>query len=108
MSLLEQASLFTMERTLHELRRGLVARRMSKTKSGGLLRRQVPVVVGHWRELDVPGYLEIDMVSHSGELAVGEWIWTLCATDLSTGRTEWVAVVGKDQTRIVAGLEHIR
>jgi hypothetical protein len=81
---------------------------MSQTKPGGLLRRQVPVVVGQWRELDVPGYLEIDLVSHSGEVAAGEWIWTLCATDLSTGWTERVAVMGKGQTGIVAALEQIR
>ncbi|HVB54351.1 MAG TPA: ISNCY family transposase [Candidatus Acidoferrales bacterium] len=107
-SLLVGASLSTVERTLHDLRRGLVSRRMSQTKPGGLLRRQVPVVVGQWRELDTPGYLEIDLVSHSGEVAAGEWIWTLCATDLSTGWTERVAVMGKGQTRIVAALEQIR
>ena len=66
------------------------------------------MVVGQWRELDTPGYLEIDLVSHSGEVAAGEWIWTLCATDLSTGWTELVAVMGKGQTRIVAALEQIR
>ena len=70
-SLLVGASLSTVERTLHDLRRGLVSRRMSQTKPGGLLRRQVPVVVGQWRELDTPGYLEIDLVSHSGEVAAG-------------------------------------
>lgn len=80
---LSTVSVATVERNLVILRRGLVARRMAQTKPGTLLRRQVPVVVGHWRELDRPGYLEIDLVSHSGEEAVGEWIWTLCAVDLS-------------------------
>ena len=31
------------------------------------------MVVGKWRELDAPGCLEIDLVSHSGEVATGEW-----------------------------------
>jgi hypothetical protein len=84
-SLLESASVATIERNLAQLRRGLVGRKMSQTKPGSLLRKQIPVVVGKWKELDQPGYLEIDLVSHSGEFAVGEWIWTLCATDLSTG-----------------------
>ncbi|MGH7697862.1 MAG: transposase [Candidatus Dormibacteria bacterium] len=106
--LISAASISTVERTLHDLRRGLVARRMAQTKPGGLLRRQIPVVVGQWQELDTPGYLEIDLVSHSGELAVGDWIWTLCATDLSSGWTERMPVMGKGQTRIVAALERIR
>ena len=106
--LLATASVSTVERNLREFRRVVVGRRMSQTKPGGLLRREVPVVVGKWRELDVPGYLEIDLVSHSGEVAAGEWIWTLCATDLSTGWTERVPVMGKGQTRIVAALERIQ
>ena len=106
--LLAAASISTVERNLREFRRVVVGRRMSQTKPGGLLRREVPVVVGKWRELDVPGYLEIDLVSHSGEVAAGEWIWTLCATDLSTGWTERVPVMGKGQTRIVAGLERLQ
>ncbi|MHB1526840.1 MAG: hypothetical protein ACYCZN_11280 [Candidatus Dormibacteria bacterium] len=105
---LASASGATVERNLHELRRVLVGRRMSQTKPGGLLRREIPVVVGRWRDLDTPGYLEIDLVSHSGEVAAGEWIWTLCATDLSTGWTERMAVMGKWQTRIVAALEPIQ
>ncbi len=106
--LLLSASIATVERTLVPLRRGLVARKMSQTKPGTLLRRQIPVVVGQWRELDQPGYLEIDLVSHSGEVAAGEWIHTLCATDLSTGWTERVPVMGKGERGIVAAIERIR
>ena len=99
---LASASVATVERNPRELRRVLVGRRMSQTKPGGLLRREIPVVVGRWRSLDTPGYLEIDLVSHSGEAAAGEWIWTLRATDLSTGWAERIAVMGKGQARIVA------
>ena len=106
--LLASASVAIVERNLHELRRVLVGRRMTQTEPGGLLRREVPVVVGKWRELDVPGYLEIDLVSHIGEVAAGEWIWTLGATDLSTGWTERVPVMGKGRTPILAGLERIQ
>lgn len=108
LALLESASVATVERNLVQLRRGLVGRKMSQTKPGSLLRKQIPVVVGKWKELDQPGYLEIDLVSHSGEFAVGEWIWTLCATDLSTGWTERVPVMGRGQLGVVAALERIR
>ncbi len=89
-------------------RRTRVGRRMAQPKPDGLLRRQNPVVVGQWRALDRPGFLEIDLDSHSVEPAVGDWIWTLCATDLSTGWTERVPVVGKGERGIVAALEQIR
>ena len=45
----------TAEGNLLELRRVLVGRRMSQTKPGGLLHREVTMVVGKRRELDVPG-----------------------------------------------------
>ena len=89
-----KSSVATVERNLIPLRRGLVARRMSQTKPGTLLRKQIPVVVGKWKELDQPGYVEIDLVSHSGEHATGEWIWTLSATDISSGWKERVGVTG--------------
>ena len=45
-SLLAQASTATIERHLRPLRRGLLTRRMSQTKPGTLLRKQIPVIVG--------------------------------------------------------------
>jgi hypothetical protein len=66
------------------------------------------VVVGQWKALDQPGYLEIDLVSHSGEVAAGRWIYTLCATDLSTGWTERVGIMGNGQAGVLAALEQVR
>jgi hypothetical protein len=106
--LLESASVSTVERTLASLRRGLVARRLSQTKPGGLLRRQIPVLVGRWKALDRPGYLEIDLVSHSGEVAVGTFLYTLSAVDLCTGWSERVPILGKSQGNVTAALERIR
>jgi transposase InsO family protein len=106
--LLLRTSVATVERNLVELRRGLVARKMSQTKPGSLLRRQIPVVVGQWKALDRPGYLEIDLVSHSGEHAAGRWIYTLCATDLSTGWTERIGIMGNSQATVIAALEQVR
>jgi len=107
-ALLVRASVATVERNLVDLRRGLVARKLSQTKPGSLLRRQIPVVVGQWKALDQPGYLEIDLVSHSGDVAAGLWIYTLCATDLSTGWTERVAIMGMGQAGVLAAVEQIR
>lgn len=107
-ALLVRASIATVERNLVDLRRGLVARKMSQTKPGSLLRRQIPVVVGQWKALDQPGYVEIDLVSHSGEVAAGRWIYTLCATDLSTGWTERVGIMGSGQAGVLTALAQVR
>jgi transposase InsO family protein len=64
-------------------------------------------VVGS-RDIDIPGYLEIDLVSHSGDYAAGEWVHTLTATDIATGWTERVPVVGKGERGIIAALDRIR
>lgn len=106
--LLSTASVATVERHLAQLRRRLVGRRLSQTKPGTLLRREVPVIVGKWKELDQPGYLELDLVSHSGETASGEWINTISAVDLCTGWTERVAVMGKGEAVIMPALDQIR
>ena len=102
--LLGAASVNTVERTLHELRRKEVGRRMCQTKPGTLLRRQIPVIVGHWKDLDEPGYVEIDLVSHSGELAVGKWLNTLSAVDICTGWSERVPIMGKTQEAVEEAL----
>ena len=106
--LLLQASVSTVERALARKRRALLGRRMSQTKPGTLLRRQIPALVGWWKAEDVPGYLEIDLVSHSGEYAVGTFLYTLSVVDLATGWTERIPVMGKGQTGIVAALDRIR
>ena len=106
--LLESASVSTVERRLHGFRRTAVGRRMAQTKPGTLLRRQIPAVVGRGRDDDVPGYLEIDLVSHSGEAAVGTFLYTLSAVDLSTGWTERIPILGKGQRGVVAALDRMR
>ena len=103
-ALLSAASVNTVERRLHELRRKEVGRRMCQTKPGTLLRRQIPVIVGHWKELDEPGYIEIDLVSHSGELAVGKFLNTLSAVDICTGWSERVPIMGKTQEAVEEAL----
>lgn len=106
--LLLAGSVATVGRTLQGLSTDLVRRRLSQTKPGSLLRRQIPVVVGKWKELDEPGYLEIDLVSHSGEVAIGDFIYTLSAVDISTGWSERVAILSKSQLAVARAIDQVR
>ncbi len=105
---LVSASISTVERTVAPLRRRDTRRRMSQTKPGTLLRQQIPALVGHWKNEDIPGYLEIDLVSHSGEFASGTFLYTLSTVDLCTGWTERVPIHGKGQAGVIAALTRVR
>jgi Integrase core domain len=78
-----------------------------KTKPGTLLKHHIPIKAERW-EVRQPGYTEIDLVSHSGDRADGEFIHTLTLTDIHTGWTESRAVMGKSQAHVVEALELIR
>jgi hypothetical protein len=78
-----------------------------KTKPGTLLKHQIPIKAERW-EVSQPGYTEIDLVSHSGDRAEGEFIHSLTLTDIHTGWTETCAVMGKSQAYVVEALEQIR
>ena len=52
-----------------------------------------------------PGWVEIDLVSHSGNSGEGEFIYSLNITDIFTGWVETYAVLGKGQRGIVAALD---
>lgn len=107
-ALILKASVSTVERTLAPIRKQTTTRRMSQTKPGTLLRKQIPALVGHWEPEDVPGYLEIDLVSHSGEYAAGTFCYTLSVVDLCIGWTERRGIRSKAPGQVIEALEAIR
>jgi hypothetical protein len=78
-----------------------------KTKPGTLLKHQISIKAERW-EVGQAGYTEVDLVSHSGDRAEGEFIHSLTLTDIYTGWTETQAVMGKSQAYVVEALEKIR
>lgn len=72
------------------------------------LRQGVPVVLQNLHPFEIPGHLQIDLVSHSGRWATGEWIWTLCGTDLCTGWTELEPVLSKNQADVLLAFRALR
>jgi hypothetical protein len=92
-----------MDRRLSPHKRSVKRRLYGTTRPGSLLKHMIPIKTDHW-EVTLPGYLEIDLVSHSGSSASGEFIYTLDGVDISTGWVERQAVMGKGQLGIVAAL----
>jgi len=96
----------TIDRMLAPTRKRYQLRARSQTKPGTLLKHQIPVrTFADWDELR-PGFLEIDLVSHEGGNARGDYAYTLDATDVSSGWTETVAVRNRSQHFVFAGLEN--
>jgi len=95
------------DRRLKPRKTRLRQRIYGRTKPGTLLKHQVPIKTDHW-DVTTPGFTEIDLVSHSGNSADGEYAYSLNVTDIHTTWTETRAVLGKGQTGIVAAIEQMR
>lgn len=104
---LRKISLGTLKRLLKRIRVRETNRIQGTTKPGILLKSEIPLRVGEWRETD-PGFLEIDTVAHCGDSVAGMYVNTLSATDIATGWFEGRAVLGKAQERIFEALQDIR
>ena len=74
----------TMDRRLAGERAAMSLRGRGHTKPGSLLKDAIAIRT--WAQWDdaVPGFVEIDLVGHEGDNAVGEHAYTLTVTDICT------------------------
>jgi hypothetical protein len=96
-----------MDRRLQPHKRQLKRRLYGRTKPGTLLKHHIPIKTDHWA-VTQPGFTEIDLVSHSGNAAEGEFIHSLNLTDIHTTWVETRAVMGKGQARVQQALDEMR
>lgn len=97
----------TIDKRLKPYRTKLRRKINSTTRPGSLIKKQIPIRTVSWDEQRV-GCCELDLVAHCGASAAGDFIFSLNLTDLLTGWTETTAVLGKAQSRIIAGLGEIK
>jgi transposase InsO family protein len=95
------------DRRLKEHRLRLKRRIYGRTKPGTLLKHHIPIKTDSWN-VTTPGFVEIDLVSHSGNSGEGEFIYSLNVTDIHSTWVETCAVLGKSQIHVVGALEQIR
>ena len=78
---------------------------ISTTRSGTLLKKQIPVrTFQDWNEAK-PGFLEADLVAHCGTQADGSYLYTLTLTDIATGWTECLPLLNRGESAVVAALK---
>jgi hypothetical protein len=97
----------TMDRHLKSRKQRIRKRLYGRTRPGSLLKHQIPIKTDSWNVKEA-GFVEVDLVSHSGNRGDGEFIHSLNMTDIYTGWVETRAVLGKGQTGIVAAMEQMR
>src|SRR6185369_13902371 len=81
---------------------------LSTTKPGSLLKNLIPVrTFTEWDE-EQPGFMEIDLVAHSGNTTEGQFLCTLTCTDLCTGWTDVTGLLHRSQEAVSEALCRMR
>ena len=96
-----------MDRRLQGRKREQKRKIYGRTKPGTLLKHHIPVKTHSW-DVEAPGFAEIDLVSHSGNAAEGEFAHTLNLTDIYSGWTESRGLLGKSEVAVQEALHEIR
>jgi len=97
----------TIDRMLADTRKKYRIKGRSTTRPGTLLKKSIPIrTFADWDE-KVPGFFEVDLVSHDGGATKGDFAQSLNFTDIATGWEEMVAVKNKAQVWVFAGIKRI-
>ncbi len=98
----------TIDRLLSDTRKKYRIKGRSTTRPGTLLKKAIPIrTFADWDE-KVPGFFEVDLVSHDGGATRGDFNQSLNFIDISTGWEEMVAVKNKAQIWVFGGIEEIK
>ena len=96
----------TIDRALGRIREGLGRQR--RRPAAHALRRSIPIrTSADWND-PAPGFVEADLVAHSGPSARGSFVQTLVLTDVATGWTECAPLIVREQTLLSTVLTELR
>ncbi len=97
----------TIDRALREAR-GPTGGRRRRAPPSAAIRRSVSVrTFDGWSD-PAPGFMEADLVAHSGPTAKGSFVQTLTMTDIATGWTECAPVLVREQKLLTEVLSEMR
>jgi len=103
-----QLSPATIDRLLKPFRQRGMRQPHCSSHSSSVLKAQIPIrTFADWDGVRV-GYLQMDLVAHCGESTEGFYLQTLDSVDVVSGWCEPIAIWGKQQSRVVSGVDQIR
>jgi hypothetical protein len=98
----------TIDRALRSVREKTGRGRRRRAAGLSAVRRSVPVrTFSDWQD-PPPGFIEADLVAHSGPTASGSFIQTLVLTDIATGWTECAPLLVREQSVLIGVLGEVR
>ena len=98
----------TIDRALREVRGRTGARPRRRSPPSAAIRRSVTVrTFDGWCD-PPPGFMEADLVAHSGPTAKGSFVQTLTLTDIAMGWTECAPVLVREQRLLTEVLDEMR
>ena len=98
----------TMDRALRMARGATEGRARRRSPPSAAIRRSVAVrTFSDWND-PPPGFMEADLVAHSGPTAKGSFVQTLTLTDIATGWTECAPVLVREQKLLTMVLSEMR
>src|SRR5450756_1707173 len=103
---LGQISISTVKRILTRLRQDERRLPLRKPERTMRLLQEIPALRIPW-DIQEPGHFEVDLVHHGGPSSTGEYLHTLQMTDVATGWSERVAVLGRSALVMEAGFRRI-
>jgi len=98
----------TIDRSLRDVRRHAGRSSRRKTPPSAAIRRSVPVRTFDGWDNPSPGFVEADLVAHSGPVAKGSFVQTLVLTDIATGWTECAPLLVREQRLLTEVLSEMR
>lgn len=105
---LKSVSAKTLDRRLEKERRSrCLKRNRGMTCRGSLLKSAIPIRITNWDTTKL-GFTEIDTVAHNGGNPAGLFAYTLDLTEIYSGWTEQLAVLGKGEKGVLETLKNIR
>ncbi len=105
---LEAMSAATIDRALRGARAPGGGRKRRNAPPSAAIRRNVPVRTFDGWDDPAPGFVEADLVAHSGPTAKGSFVQTLTLTDIATGWTECAPLLVREQHLLTEVLSEVR
>ncbi|MDQ3257577.1 MAG: transposase [Acidobacteriota bacterium] len=106
-ALLLRMSAATIDRRLQKVRVQAFGTRRQKRALNRVRKLVAVKTFADWKDVR-PGFMEIDLVTHSGPRAAGSFVHTLVLTDVASGWTECVALPMREQALIVEAITAVQ
>lgn len=77
------------------------------TRHGSLLKSSIPIRITNWDTSEV-GFMEMDTVAHNGGDPSGECLYSLDMTEIYSGWSEQIAIIGKGEAGMIKSVNEIK